>query len=944
MGVVHRAKQLSLARDVALKVISERVLGSSKHEEVIARFEREVRSLIAVSHPNIVRVYDVGTENGLPWVAMELVDGQPLSALMRERRPMEVSRALKLVRQLADALAACHARGLIHRDVKPGNVMLGDGDHITLMDFGLVKDTGAAALTRAEAFIGTPHYAPPEMFDEGATSAAGDVYALGVMLHEMLAGAPAFSGKRGEELYLQVAAGPAPIGTKRPGLPAELVAILERMLSRNTAERPTAPEVVAFVDAWQAAQVVEPVEAPAPPSGISRVSRKTGRVPLQSSSVTSRSAVLSEGQGWGRRAGVAAVVAGVVVVLAVVAMRDRGDQPAPVVSVSAVAASVPASAAPSPAAAPRVTYPALFGRWREFTGEKAALAGGGDAARAAAGRMRKAVGLELPGGSEPWAHWIELGQWLAGDGPRNRPPRYAKASREPMDRLSFRGVQAHLRDRARTFGPQLVGLALREVGRWPNDGRAWTLLGHALELEGAAPEAGEAYRWAVDHLPALASRGSGAEAPLLQQATLADAAPLHWYTLVRAVLSQPRVELAHAFWAHDPALDNLAWSGIGRALRDRSDLHDALVAAAPAGKARGGSNMSDIVALRRGHWLVEHGDAEGGLAVWKDSHRAGGGWETYMTVLLYLLERGRVAEARAFTGRPAAGEEPEAVLRTFEATSGTTVTAEERTRMLTIRRVRTMEIVRLLEAGAAGEAEAIARGTADLVGGVGDASAAAYALAGHAAPGQEWARVVHDQHADAPYDDERWIEAAGDLATPAGAPHFERAVTACAGRWSASPIPLLARAVWASRQDRHAEALDLLAQARARGASGLIPAHAVLEVLARPVLMRGIGRKVDEAIAARALADPGTVGDPVAAPIWLALRAWKLGEARDLARRAQEASPFTHAWTLVALACARLDGPRARFEQWRNEALEAARMSTGPAWRRRLVRAIGAGS
>jgi hypothetical protein len=941
MGVVYRARQLSLKREVALKVVSERMLLLHDTEDVLRRFEREVRALIAVSHPNIVRVYDVGREEGVPWVAMELVDGAPLSMLMRESGAMPVDHALHIVRQLADALAACHEKGILHRDVKPGNVLVDEHGSVKLMDFGLAKDSGASFLTHADAFVGTPRYAAPEMFESPAVTVAADVYSLGVILHELLGGQPAYPGLTKENMVFRVLEGPQPLAPLRPELPQKLTAFVDRMLAREADARPGAAELVAAIDSGalgvqyagktgRIALLAIEEEAP-PPAPRSPPSRPVVNPRSRSSGFVSAPGVIERAA---PRGVLFAAVTGAALLALIGGWIATRPEPAPVASARPAAPPSAQESPRAPAARRAPRYPPLFARWREFEGELHALNGADAVAREAIARIRRAVPLELGPGPEPWIHWIELGRWLGGEGPRDRPPRYARAAAGSMDLATFRMLQSDLKNLARCFGPRLVSVALREAGRWPADGRAWVLLGHALAQESAAAEAREAYRWAVSVLPVRSADRppSGDGVVFEEMATLRNAAYAHWLALAHALLERPEMDLARGWWAHEPGVLPDAWNALAHALRGRPELLDQVLARAPRDET-GRQSLE----LERGRWRALEGDGEAALRIWTASFQADRKrFTTYMTVVEHMLDRGRVAEARAFAGRPASVE-AELMLRALEEPDRAPA---DDTRPFNPR-LRFIELGRMISAGRLGEADALMRRHGEGVeGGWHTEAAASFALLGAGAKSALWARTASELLTGAPYDVDGWLEAAGDLATPAGGPHLEIAATATAKAWPASPIPHLARAVWASRQDRHAVALDALAKARAVDRTGLLPAHAVLEVLARPVLMRGIGRQSDEEVVSRALADPGP-DDPVAGPIWAALREWRLGDALERARRARELEPHVHAWTLVMLACALIEGPKDRFRKWETEALDSARISAGPVWRMRLVRAIG---
>ena len=191
MGDVYEAYDQKLSRRVAVKCLKPGFTGS--HHE---RFVREVRHAAAFIHPNVVTVFDVGDDQGSPYFVMELVDGHTLAAELEERGPLPPEEAVRIADAVLAGLSAAHARDLVHRDVKPANVLLGADGCVKLADFGIAKAVHDAAtgLTAVNDIIGTPTYLSPEQASGDPTGPATDLYAVGVLLYEMLAGAPPFRG------------------------------------------------------------------------------------------------------------------------------------------------------------------------------------------------------------------------------------------------------------------------------------------------------------------------------------------------------------------------------------------------------------------------------------------------------------------------------------------------------------------------------------------------------------------------------------------------------------------------------------------------------------------------------------------------------------------------------------------------------------------------------
>ena len=184
MGVVYRAHHLSLEREAALKVIQPDLAESSGFRE---RFSREARVAAALAHPNIVTVYDAGEVDGTLYLAMQFIEGSDLARMLANDGRLKPYRAIDVCRQVGDALDAAHAQGLIHRDVKPANVLI-EGRHAYLTDFGLTKRLGGTVVTMTGDVVGTIHYVAPEQIEGREVTARSDVYSLGCVLYHCLTG------------------------------------------------------------------------------------------------------------------------------------------------------------------------------------------------------------------------------------------------------------------------------------------------------------------------------------------------------------------------------------------------------------------------------------------------------------------------------------------------------------------------------------------------------------------------------------------------------------------------------------------------------------------------------------------------------------------------------------------------------------------------------------
>ncbi|MEA2460321.1 MAG: eukaryotic-like serine/threonine-protein kinase [Actinomycetota bacterium] len=191
MGVVFEAEDVTLGRRVAVKLLSESL---SSDNTFIERFRREARSAAALSHPNIASVFDYGEDEDSFYIVMELVEGNDLAEVLKAQGPLSPERATRIARQTADALGHAHAADLIHRDVKPANILIAAGDRVKVTDFGIARATSDMSLTATGSVMGTAHYLSPEQASGEPVSPRSDVYSLGIVLYEMLTGNVPFTG------------------------------------------------------------------------------------------------------------------------------------------------------------------------------------------------------------------------------------------------------------------------------------------------------------------------------------------------------------------------------------------------------------------------------------------------------------------------------------------------------------------------------------------------------------------------------------------------------------------------------------------------------------------------------------------------------------------------------------------------------------------------------
>src|SRR5215212_8805688 len=236
MGLVYRAEHLNLRRRAAIKIIAPELAEASGFRE---RFNREARIAAALQHPNIVTVYDAGEADGLLYLAMQYIEGSDLSSVLRNQGRLRPYRALDVCRQVAAALDAAHAQGLIHRDVKPANVLI-EGRTAFLTDFGLTKriEGTRTDLTKAGDVVGTSHYVAPEQIEGGRVDARSDIYSLGCLLYQCLTGELPFARDTDVAvLYAHLSDDPPRLTSVRPDLPGGLDAVIAKALEKAPERR-----------------------------------------------------------------------------------------------------------------------------------------------------------------------------------------------------------------------------------------------------------------------------------------------------------------------------------------------------------------------------------------------------------------------------------------------------------------------------------------------------------------------------------------------------------------------------------------------------------------------------------------------------------------------------------------------------------------------------------
>jgi serine/threonine protein kinase len=377
MGAVYRGHDPSLDRTVALKVVLD------QNPNYLARFQREAKAVARLSHPNIVQVHDFGQDHdGNPFLVMELVRGKSLDVVIKDRGPMAPDKVVDVLRQAALGLQAAHSAGIVHRDIKPQNMLLDEAGQVKLVDFGIARVSGVhEGLTSGNEALGTLHYMAPEVLSGQQADHRADIYSLGLVAFNLLSGKPPFSGPSAVAGAMKQINDPLPdLHKEAPGTPAVLQRLIERMTLKDRERRPRSCDEVAR-------------EAAAIADELSRTAPMTTTLPPGSRRIV----LVAGGLGLSCALAVALIVGGLGL------KRRRGETPIRPVNTPTVAStappdkSQPVEEAKQPVAATK--KPPLSGpvrvailRFRNLTG---------DAARDAYGEgVAEAVTLTFDGMSD----------------------------------------------------------------------------------------------------------------------------------------------------------------------------------------------------------------------------------------------------------------------------------------------------------------------------------------------------------------------------------------------------------------------------------------------------------------------------------------------------------------------------------------------------------------
>ncbi|WP_246110655.1 Stk1 family PASTA domain-containing Ser/Thr kinase [Thermosediminibacter litoriperuensis] len=235
MAVVYKARCTLLNRIVAIKVLRPEY---SNDENFVMRFRREAQAAASLSHPNIVNIYDVGNEDGIHYIVMEYVEGRTLKEMIKEEAPLPPARVIEIAKQICDALECAHKNKIVHRDIKPHNIIITPEGRIKVADFGIARASTGSTITNTGGLIGSAHYLSPEQARGGFTDERSDIYSLGVLLYEALTGRVPFNGDSPVAVALKhIQEEPKPVSEIIPGFPPHLEEIIMKCIAKSPGDR-----------------------------------------------------------------------------------------------------------------------------------------------------------------------------------------------------------------------------------------------------------------------------------------------------------------------------------------------------------------------------------------------------------------------------------------------------------------------------------------------------------------------------------------------------------------------------------------------------------------------------------------------------------------------------------------------------------------------------------
>jgi serine/threonine protein kinase len=934
MGTVYRAHQLTLNRDVALKVIRTDALAS---ENCRPRFQREMQLAAGFAHPNLVRVLDMGEEGDGCYMVMELVEGESVETLVERLGRISWPLVLALGARAADGLAYLHERGVLHRDMKPGNILVSVDGAVKICDFGVARASQGDRLTVEGHQVGTLRYMSPEVLRGEEAREAADLWALGCVLYILLTGRWHIEKRDEVSNWVQdVMLCPIPSPSHLdPEIPIPVSALVMELFERDPNRRLSSaaelrdriaallenPDILESlpIDLRKAAQLVkdstgtvdfnralaglvrdgrpsgpgvptDPVDAApeepertrtvteadlAPPTGPPAVDVPANVPPTR---VLPRRPALPVG---------ALAALGCALVLGL-GMLSQGRPPAARHAIPAPAASVATASSISQA-----------DRFQHFLPQ---LRSSGPTAREAVHRLRSQCKLPLGTSINSWTYWLELERWITSPPGATRPPRYRLASTGdllPLER------EAALR---MVGGPEgggtarLLAVGLEFVMETPDDGRAWLLLSEGYARDGREPAAALTARIAMERIG---------------DRTLTGFPECTWNALYRALSTIPGhdpvrswVSMMERSWPADAA-----WAWLSRKRESAAHIFESILET-----ARLHAVLSERADLALGSYQLDilH-NAPRARDLWERALRAAPQPlpEIRRNLSNYYLLRGDMPAARAAAPAPPADDAARYAIEHWNAgpiwpRAGVPRDSEPH--------LAAMELCRTAEAGTAADARACLQmiQARKLITGD-DLTMLALELSG--AQGQLGDRSTLCTEGIWNVDRiHSWNAAAGACSAAPLTTWIDRILAQLEhdfpGRWE---WPLFA-ALNLSRRKQHTEAYERLREARRRGLpdSGLT-ARFVVEILSRPLWLDAIGKTVPAAVVDQSRGEPlprwpdGRPAAAVCARYWEHMRKGRLADAAGLTRELFELEPDHAAWGLALLWAARWSKDQARL-------------------------------
>ncbi|MBI4860645.1 MAG: serine/threonine protein kinase [Candidatus Riflebacteria bacterium] len=911
MGAVYLARQETLDRTVAVKLL---LAGAAGDEILVRRFRREMQLAAGLRHPGLVQVLDGGSLEGTAFIAMELVRGRTLQNLLARTGALEWPLAMAIVARVLEALAYLHEHGIIHRDVKPSNIMLSEDGAVKLTDFGVAKWAGATLITAQGSLVGTVPYMAPELLQGHEGTAHSDLWATGCLAYQTLCGRLPWPGEGMTAVIRAILRDPIPDPTGPvPGLPRPVSQLVMRLLERDPLRRPaSAGETVAACNALLDRLARTSADRLLQPGCFDRTGparSRTGRRRVLSSVPPAPSP--RQPATWWRPAG-AALLAIALAGAGWLALRPPDRPVAALSPVSSTGTITPAPASvpgidPRRSSSPGGEPQPPWLRWQPHLELLPRLRAGGVIARKAVETLTRTVDLDLGDTPAAWIHWFELGQWLESPAGRRGPPRGVDAASGPMDLGDEKMVLRRLRQAGAALSPPLVRAALQMTRDHPDDGRSWLVLGRVLELAGQAQASRLVYRTGLARL---------------ERIQLGSSPVVIWIGLVRALLLDPgRLEKTWWTFAGEACGEKRVWEALIDGLgAPHAPLTERLLRMAMRRPDCALTATLSLAHLQE-QWL---GDPEAARATYRLGLTGPGDLtDIRERLVVHLLNRGRLAEAADQARHLGDGHWLRAAIGRLTGPSRTVGLSPRAFEGAWARlKLTQIEMVcRLLAHDLAG-AEAVAETFLSAEGPyreAGQTSAFKLLAEGSRKP---WVLEICRQRLEAENrsgTDRRgidWSTTCKEWVSDEAVTFTERTLAGFQGHGAASASLALGRAVSASRRGRWKESLAHLDEALRLGRGCEPPLALWCEVLARPLWRAAAGEALDREVKKKLEENPGPPGGSVEASYWRHVRRGELRQAAEVACRLQDRDPMELYWAMVQVEHGRIRRDREALALW----------------------------